>query len=331
MWKYLARRFANMIFTLWVITLISFVVIQLPPGDYVDDMVSRIRSLSTGIDIAPEFKEQMREMYGLDQPVYVQYLKWMRNIFLKGKFGRSLTYEQKDAGELIAERLPTTLAMSAFSVLFIWIVALPVGILSAVRQHGLPDYVASFLGFVGMAIPSFLLALIALYISYRYFGQSMIGLFSKEYSAAPWSGAKLVDLLKHLWVPGVVVGVSGTAGLIRTMRANLLDELRKPYMDTARAKGLPEGRLLLKYPVRHALNPFISTIGWTLPYLISGEAIVSIVLNLPTAGPMILQSLIQEDMFVAAGFILIVSSLTVVGTFVSDLLLAWLDPRIRLT
>ncbi len=326
--KYISRRFMYMIITVWVISVISFAVIQLPPGDYVTKMVSQM--LGSGAkEITPEFEQQLREQYGLNEPAYVQYFKWIGNIITKGQFGYSFTYK-RDAFELIAERLPMTFALSFFSFVFVWAVALPIGIYSAVRKYSIGDYVASFMGFIGLAVPNFLLALICLYVSYKYFGQAMIGLFSDKFVDAPWDGAKALDLLKHLWIPVVIIGLGSTAGLIRTMRANLLDELNKPYVDTARAKGVSEYRLLWKYPVRHAMNPFVSTIGWALPGFISGEAIVSIVLNLPTSGPVLLAALMAQDMYVAAGFILLLSTLTVIGTFISDLLLAWLDPRIRL-
>jgi peptide/nickel transport system permease protein len=328
MWKYLLRRFAYMAFTVWVISVISFVVIQLPPGDFVTNLMSQMLA-SGASEIPTDFEESMRELYGLNQPMYVQYFKWVRNIFLKGDFGYSYVY-RKDTAELIGERLPLTLAVSSASVLFIWIVALPIGIYSAVKQYSVSDYTFTFLGFIGLATPNFLLALIFMFISYRYFGQAMIGLFSQQFADAPWSFAKFVDLLKHLWIPVIIVGTSGTAGLIRTMRANLLDELNKPYVETARAKGLSEAKLLWKYPVRHALNPFVSTVGLTLPGLISGAALTAIVLNLPTAGPILLGSLMSQDMYVAASFILLLSVLTVIGIFISDFLLAWLDPRIRL-
>jgi len=329
MWQFVARRLTYMALTVWVISLISFMVIQLPPGDYVTSLVSQM--LGAGArEIPPEFEQQMREQYGLNQPVYVQYFKWLGNIIFKGNFGYSFVY-QRDARELILERLPMTFAISFFSVVFIWVVALPIGVFSAVRKYSVADYFFTFLGFIGLAVPNFLLALILMFLSYRYFGQALIGLFSAEYADAPWSLGKVLDMLNHMWIPVIIIGTAGTAGLIRTMRANLLDELNKPYVDTARAKGLSEWRLLWKYPVRHALNPFVSTIGWVLPGLIAGEVIVSIVLNLPTSGPIILNSLMQQDMYVASGFILVLSVLTVVGTFISDLLLAWLDPRIRLS
>lgn len=327
MWKYLLRRTLYAIFTVWVITLISFAVIQLPPGDYVTSLMSQMTRIS-GVQPTPEYVAQIREQYGLNEPMYVQYYKWMRNIF-KGKFGDSFVY-RRDAVELIVERLPMTFALSFFSLLLIWIIALPIGIYSAVRQYSLGDYVFTFIGFIGIAIPNFLLALICMFASYKYGGEAIIGLFTPEMADAPWSWAKFVDLLQHLWVHVVVIGLGGTAGLIRTMRANLLDELKKPYVETARAKGLSELKLLLKYPVRHAMNPFVSTIGWILPSLIAGEVIVAIVLNLPTSGPILYDALKNQDQYVAAGFILMLSILTVIGTFLSDLLLAALDPRIRL-
>jgi len=328
MWQYFLRRFIYMLFTVWIISVITFAVIQLPPGDYVTTMVSQM--IQSGMDdLPPDFEEQIRAQYGLDQPMYVQYGKWLRNIVVEGKFGYSYIY-RRDAKDIILERLPVSFAISAFSVLFVWIVALPIGIYSAVKQYSKADYFVTFVGFIGLAIPNFLFALILMFISYRYMDRAMIGLFSQEYETAPWSLAKFIDLVKHLWIPVIIIGTAGTAGLIRTMRANLLDELNKPYVDTARSKGLPERVLLWKYPVRHALNPFVSTIGWILPSLIAGELIVSIVLNLPTTGPVVYNALLDQDMYVAAGIILILSTLTVFGTFISDLLLALLDPRLRL-
>ncbi|MBN2303851.1 MAG: ABC transporter permease [Anaerolineae bacterium] len=328
MWQYILRRFTYMIFTVWIISLITFAVIQLPPGDYVSTMVSQM--INSGMDeLPPDFEQQIREQYGLDQPLYQQYYKWVRNIVTEGNFGYSFVYK-RDAKTIIMERLPASFALSAFSVLFVWIVALPIGIYSAVKQYSLADYLFTFVGFVGVAVPNFLFALVLMFISYKYMDRALIGLFSREYQDAPWSLAKFWDFIKHMGIPVIIIGTAGTAGLIRTMRANLLDELNKPYVDTARSKGLAETTLLWKYPVRHALNPFVSTVGWILPSLIAGELIVSIVLNLPTSGPVIFNSLMSQDMYVAAGFILVLSSLTVLGTFISDLLLAVLDPRIRL-
>lgn len=327
MLKYLLRRFLTMILTVWIISVITFVIIQLPPGDYVSNVINRMMTQS-GKTYDPSMADSMRELYGLNQPLHIQYFKWIGTIFTKGEFGYSFTY-QKDAITIMAERLPMTFALAFSSFMFVWIVSLPIGIFSAVNKYTIGDYFVSFLGFIGLAVPSFLLALVCLYVSYKYFHVSAIGLFSEKFSNAPWSVERVLDLFQHLWIPMILVGISGTAGLIRTLRANLLDELNKPYVDTARAKGVPENRLLWKYPVRHALNPFISTLGWALPGLISGEVIVSIVLNLPTSGPILYNALASQDMYVAAGFLLVLSSLTVVGTFISDILLAWLDPRIR--
>jgi peptide/nickel transport system permease protein len=327
MQKYLIRRFFTMILTVWVISILSFAIIVLPPGDYVDGLVNRMIAQG-GTPPDPEAIKEIRSYYGLDDPLPIQYFKWLGKIITRGEFGYSFTY-RRDALEIISDRLPMTFVLSLSAFMFTWMVSLPIGIYSAVKKYSIGDYTVSFIGFIGLAVPSFLLALICLYIAYRYFGTSAIGLFSKEYEAAPWSFAKVVDLLKHLWIPMIVVGVSGTAGLIRTLRANLLDELNKPYVDTARAKGMSEGALLWKYPVRYAMNPFVSTLGWMLPGLISGEVIVAIVLNLPTSGPVLYAALAGQDLFVAAGFLLLLSTLTVVGTFVSDIMLAWLDPRIR--
>jgi peptide/nickel transport system permease protein len=231
---------------------------------------------------------------------------------------------------MIVERLPMSFALSFASLMFVWAVALPIGFYSAVRRYSMVDYFASFVGFFGMSIPNFLLALMVLFFTYKYMGGAVIGLFSEEYANAPWSWGKFMDLMSNIWVPMIIIGLGSTAGLIRTMRANLLDELNKPYVETARAKGLSETRLLVKYPLRHALNPFISTIGWMLPGLVSGETIVSMVLNLPTSGPVLFNALLMQDQYVAAGFILMLSTLTVIGTFISDVALAWVDPRIRL-
>jgi peptide/nickel transport system permease protein len=327
MWKYLLRRLGYAVFTLFVISVVSFAVIQLPPGDYVTDMVDRIRAQSG--EVSEEWEQRMREVYGFDDPFYVQYFKWMRNIVVNGNFGYSFIYK-RDASEMIIERLPMSATMSLVSFVLVWAIALPLGMYAAVKKYSVFDYGASFVGFFGLAIPNFVLALIALYFSYKWFDRAAIGLFSTEYADAPWSFSKLLDLLSHLWIPALVVSLGGIAGQVQTMRANLLDELNKPYVMTARSKGLREGHLLWKYPVRHALNPFISTIGFLLPALVSGQTIVSIVLNLPTAGPVLYQALLQQDQYVAAGFILLLSGLTIVGTFISDVMLAWLDPRIRL-
>lgn len=326
MLQFILRRVFYLIPTLIAISVVMFIIIQLPPGDYLTTLTAAMASQGESVDQAALVA--LKERYGLGQPIYVQYWKWISNIVLQGDFGRSFAYNLPVAS-LLWERLGLTLVLSVCSLFFVWIIAFPVGVYSAVKQYSPGDYIATFLGFIGVAVPNFLLALVLMYIAFKYFNQSVGGLFSPEYQEAPWNWDKVLDLLSHLWIPIIIVGTEGTAGLIRIMRANLLDELRKPYVVTARAKGLPEWKLLLKYPVRVALNPFISTVGWVLPGLVSGSAIVSIVLSLPTTGPILLRALLSQDMYLAGSFLLMLSVLTVIGTLLSDLLLAWLDPRIR--
>lgn len=326
--RFIALRVLLMIPTMIVISIISFLIIQLPPGDFLTSMVSQLQG--RGENVNPEAIRALEERYGVGQPVWQQYLIWMRNILFHGDFGSSFEYN-RPVRDMIGNRMAWTVGISLGSLLVTWIVAFPVGIYSAVRKYSPLDYVLTFISFLGLAIPEFLLALVLLYVSSDYLGLSVGGLFSPEYSDAAWSLAKLGDLLTHLWIPVIVIGVASTAGLVRIMRANLLDELNKPYVVTARAKGMSERKLLLKYPVRMALNPFVSTLGWTLPAIISGEAIVAIVLNLPTLGPLLLRSLQSQDMYLAGSIILIISVLTLVGTLLSDILLAILDPRIRHT
>jgi peptide/nickel transport system permease protein len=328
MWKFILRRLGYAVFTILMITIVAFAVIQLPPGDYITDKLNQVRGNNGQID--PAVEARLREAYGFNEPAYVQYFKWISNIVLRGEFGWSFV-RNRDAGDIIKERLPMSMAMTLGSFALVWAIALPLGIYSAVKKYSIIDYGAGFLGFFGIAIPNFVLAIVLLYASYKLFDRAQIGLFSTEFQDAPWSFARVIDLIKHMWIPALVVATGGIASLVQTMRANLLDELNKPYVNTARSKGLSETRLLWKYPVRHALNPFVSTIGWLLPALISGEVIVSIVMNLPTAGGLLFRALLDQDQYVAAGFILVLSGLTVVGTFISDLLLAWLDPRIRLS
>jgi len=327
MTKFILKRLLYMIPMLFVVSLLVFVTIQLPEGDYVTAMIEQMRN-QQGTNWSPQFEDAMRERYGLNESVLTQYLKWIENIVLHGDFGYSFQ-NNGPSQQIMWDRLGMTLVVTFSSFIFSWMVALPIGIYSAVKQYSIGDYIFSLIGFIGMATPGFLIALIAMYLAFTHWGDSLSGLFSVEYEHAPWSLNKFIDLLKHLWIPMIIVGTAGTAGLIRIMRANLLDELNKPYVETARAKGLPEWRLLMKYPVRHALNPFVSTIGRTLPALVAGEAIVAIVLNLPTTGPVLLQALKVQDMYVAAGFLLVLSLLTMTGTLLSDILLAWLDPRIR--
>ncbi len=323
--RYLARRCLLMIPTLFLITIITFVIIQLPPGDFVSSMVANNAAQGQSMDNAEI--QALRARYGLGEPLYFQYFKWISGI-LHGDFGFSYTFNES-ANSLIGGRLGFTLLISFASLLMTWAIAFPIGLYSAVRKYSPGDYLVTLIGFLGLAIPDFLLALIMMYIGFKVFGQSVGGLFSERYISAPWSIDKAFDLASHIWIPMVIIGISGTAGLIRILRANLLDELYKPYVITARSKGLPEHRILLKYPVRIALNPFISTIGWVLPALFSGETIVGVVLSLPTIGPLLLNALKAQDMYLAGSIILILSVLTVIGTLISDILLAWNDPRIR--
>lgn len=324
--SYVLRRILYMIPTLFFISLVSFYIIQLPPGDYLSSMASAMSAQGESVNQAQ--LAALKARYGFDQPIYVQYWKWITGILTRGDFGQSFEWN-RPVSSLIWARLGITMGLSLLSTLFIWAVAFPIGIYSATNKYSVGDYVATFVGFIGLATPNFLFALILMYVGFKYFGQSPGGLFSPEYVGAPWSLAKLGDLLSHLWVPVIVIGSAGTAGLIRILRANLLDELNRPYVTTARAKGVPEGRLLRKYPLRLALNPFVSGIGGLLPGLISGEAIIGIVLNLPTTGQLLLGALQAQDMYLAGSFILMVSVLAVIGVLISDLCLAWLDPRIQ--
>ena len=288
-------------------------------------------NVATGAAIGGgKFETTLREQFGLDKPLYVQYAKWAAKL-VQGDFGQSLEY-QKPVSEIVSERLLMTIILAGTTALFSWALSIPIGIYSAVRQHSVEDYTITFIGFLGLAVPDFLLALWLLWVTFTYFPDHGIGgLFSPEYIEAPWSFGRLMDLMSHLWIAAFVVGTAGTAALIRVMRANLLDELNKPYVVTARAKGLPEWKLVLKYPVRMALNPLVSTLGYLLPVLMSGSVIVSVVLSLPTEGPLLLRALLAEDMFVSATIVLLLGTLTVIGTLLSDILLGFLDPRIRLT
>jgi len=327
MLQYIVRRVILAIPLLFAISLISYMVIELPPGDYLVQYIASIEN-TTGQLLTEDEIAQLEALYGLDRPVYVRYLRWIWN-FVRGNLGRSFQHN-RPVSELLAERIPLTIAITMVAMVFSWVIAIPIGVFSAVRQYSVFDYIFTTFGFIGLATPSFLLALVVMWISFSQFGFSASGLFSSDYVDAPWSWARFVDLLKHLPVPALIIGIGGTAWLIRIMRGNLLDELRKPYVTTARAKGLGETRLLTKYPVRIAINPLISTIGWTLPQLFSGSTLVAIVLNLQTVGPVLFHALLSQDMYVAGSILLILSTLTVIGTLISDILLAWVDPRIRL-
>jgi peptide/nickel transport system permease protein len=322
---YIARRFLYMVLMLVMGSMVSFLVITLPPGDYISAYLDRITV--GGVNVSPEELAALRTYYGLNEPEYVQYFKWVSRV-LRGDLGRSFGWNRPVA-DLILERLPMTILLSFGALLVTYAIAIPVGIYSAVKQYSIGDYAATSFGFIGLSVPNFLLALVAMMLFHNLFGLSVGGLFSPEYAQAPWSGAKVLDLLAHLPLPMLVIALGGTAGLIRTMRAMLLDELRKPYVQTARAKGVKEWQLLWKYPVRVALLPIAATIGWALPAIFSGSVIVAIVLNLPTIGPLLFSALTTEDMFLAASTVLISIALTLVGTFISDILLAVLDPRIH--
>jgi peptide/nickel transport system permease protein len=328
MLRYLIRRVLYMIPTLFGMSLVSFLIIQLPPGDYLSSLVATMSENGQTVD--PAQIERLKQVYGLGDPFYVQYFKWIWGILSRGDFGYSFEWNQPVAG-LIWRSLGSTLAISVLSLVFVWAVSLPIGIYSAVRRYSIGDHIFTLLGFLGLAVPNFILGLVLMYVAYRYFDISVGGLYSPDYADAPWSFARLGDFLAHVWIPVLIIGASGTAALIRILRANLTDELHKPYVVTARAKGLPEYRVILRYPVRIALNPFVSAIGWVLPHLVSGVTIVAIVLNLPTAGPLLFRALVSQDMYLAGSFILLLSALTLVGMLLSDILLALLDPRIRFT
>ncbi|HMB23785.1 MAG: ABC transporter permease [Chloroflexota bacterium] len=323
---YIVRRLILAILTIWAITVISFVIIQLPPGDFVTSYIASMSA--SGILVTEADAQALRVQYGIDQPIYVQYFKWM-GMIAQGRFGMAIEWG-RPVLDVIGDRLTLTVVISLAAIIFTWLLALPIGIYSAVKRYSIGDYIATLLGFIGLAIPGFMLALIVMYIGFKYFNASIGGLFSAEMANAPWSWEKFVDLLKHLPVVAIVLGIGGTAQMIRIMRSNLLDELRKPYVMTARARGLSEMRVIMKYPVRVALNPFVSTLGYLFPYVVSGSIIVSMVLSLPTVGPLLLKALIAQDLFLAGTIVLMLGVMTVIGTFISDLLLMWIDPRIRL-
>jgi peptide/nickel transport system permease protein len=324
--RYVLQRLVLLPVLLFVFSVVVFAIVQAPPGDFLTAYTATLAS--SGSSINAEQLDALRRDYGLDQPLYVQYLKWMRNL-LQGNLGLSLEYQRPNT-ELIGERLVLTVVLALFSFVFTWIVAVPAGIYSATHQRSALDYVLTVLNYVGVATPNFLLALVLMWMAFAYFGIGVTGLFSSEYVEAEWSVGRVLDLLAHIWLPAVVLGIAGTARLTRVMRANLLDELNKPYVTTARAKGLSEWRLVLRYPVRLALNPLVSTIGWYVPALFSGSLIVATVMNLPNIGPLLLRALVNQDMYLAGSILLIYCFLAIIGTLVSDILLVWLDPRIRM-
>ena len=331
---YISRRIILSIFTVWIISVLAFVIIQLPEGDAADRFLDRLMQVGVSGDL--RIAQELRSYLGLDEPMYVSYGMWIWNI-AHGDLGRSIATwgetlnSQKPVKEVIGDRLFLTVVLTGFTILVTWTFAIPVGIYSAVRQHSIGDYTFTFLGFTGLAVPDFLLGLVLMYLAFAYFDQSVGGLFSAKYINAPWTYSKIIDLINHLWIPAIVLGTSGTAGLIRVMRNNLLDELSKPYVVTGMAKGIKRSRLILKYPVRVAVNPLISTVGYLLPSLVGGSVIVSVVLSLPTLGPVLLDAILIEDTQLAGFIVLMLGVLTVVGTLISDILLAIVDPRIKFT
>jgi peptide/nickel transport system permease protein len=326
MLSYIGRRFLYMLVLVVILSVVVFIIIQLPPGDYATSYIQQLK-LRGGGEVDESRIAAIRRQYGLDLPLTAQYLRWVSGL-ARGYLGRSFYWNQP-INDLLAERLPLTVLISLCTVAFTYAVAVPIGIFSATHQYSFFDYVFTVIGFIGISVPGFLFALIMMYLMYEHFGISASGLFSAEYAAAPWSWAKVKDLIDHLWAPMIVLGTSGTAGIIRVMRATLLDELGKPYVETARAKGLSEIKMLLKYPVRVAINPILSTIGWTLPGIFSGSTIVAVVMMLPTVGPLLLNALQAQDFYVAGSIVMILTVLTLIGTFISDILLALADPRVR--
>jgi len=334
MLRIIVRRILILIPMFFLLSILSFALIQLPPGSYLDTYVTNLRNQGLRVDEAEI--ERLTRLYGLDQPLYVQYFRWMYNFLVHGNLGRAMGSAQgsPEAGgrlvtEILMERIPLTMIISLVSITVVWIVAIPIGVYSATHQYSLMDYIVTVIGFIGLALPSFLFAIVIMWFVFAKTGHAVTGLFSVEYMDAPWLLAKFLDMLKNIWLPVFVLATAGTAGLIRVMRANLLDELSKQYVVTARAKGLSERRLLWKYPIRIALNPIISTIGWLLPAIVGGESLVAIVLNLRTVGPVLLNAVLRQDMYLAGSIVMILSTLTMIGTLISDLALIWLDPRIR--
>ncbi len=326
MFRYIIRRTLLMIPVVLVISLIVFWIIQLPPGDYVSTYARQLQEEGEVLSAAE--REVLRQRFGLDKPWFMQYLSWIWGIVSRGDFGYSFAYS-RPVGDVVAQYLPMTLVVSLASIVFTYVVAIPIGVYSAIKQYSFGDYFFTTIGFLGMATPNFLFAIILMYLSYKYFGNPMLGLQSPEFQGAEWSVAKIVDLLKHTAIPVIVIGTASTCELIRVMRGQMLDEINRPNVMTARAKGLKESRIIRKYPFRAAVNPIVSTIGWSLTAIFTGSTITAIVLNLPMQGPVMLEALLGQDMYLAGSWLLLMAVLTVIGTLISDILLAWLDPRIR--
>ncbi|MCW3100109.1 MAG: transporter permease protein [Chthonomonadaceae bacterium] len=326
MLNYILRRILIAIPTLIAISIIAFIIIRLPPGDYLDQKIAQLEQ-QYGDSSSLAQADALRHRYGLDLPVVKQYLKWVSG-FVRGDFGESFRYE-KEVKDLIWERLGFTLLLSFGALLFMYLTAIPLGIYSATHKYQTGDNILTLLAFIGMSLPGFLIALMMIVAVYQIFGIPLFSLFSPYYQNAEWSWGKIGDLLQHLWVPIIVVALNGTAGLMRVMRGNLLDVLGEPFIRTARAKGLKESVVVVKHAARIAINPLISMLGMSLPELLSGTTIVSIVLGLPTVGPLLLQALQDQDMYLAGTIILFMSLLLIVGNLAADILLAWADPRIR--
>ena len=326
MLQFIFRRFLIFIPMLFLMSVVAFAIIQAPPGDFLTDYIAQLQA--TG-ELADESEvEALRAQYGLNQPMYVQYLKWVYGI-IQWDLGLSIEW-RRPVKELVNERLAMTVVLGVSTILFTWTLAIPIGILSAVKKYTAIDYFFTFLSYFGVGTPNFMIALVAMWFAFSWFGIKATGLFSDEYITAPWSIGKVIDMVKHLWLPMLILGTDGTARFTRIVRANLLDEMNKPYVETARAKGLPEWKVVLKYPVRIALNPFVSTAGLELPRLISGQLIVATVMSLPTIGPLLLRALLSQDMYMAGSIVLILTTLTLIGVLISDIVLAAMDPRIRI-
>lgn len=323
---YITRRLFVMIGMTFALSLVCFLIIQLPPGDVITAREAELAASGDGSAAAS--LELLREQYGLDQPVMVQYWRWISGV-LHGDLGYSLQMSQP-VSTILKSRMGISIVFELICFVALWAIAVPIGIYSAVRRYSVGDMFATIFGFIGLAVPNFLLALVLMYSVYRFTGQAISGLYSAQYADAPWSLAKLWDFLCHVWLPVVVIATGGAAHVIRTLRANLLDELNQPYVMTARAKGVSERKLILRYPVRVAMIPLVATVGWVLPAMISSSIVTAIVTNLPTLSPILLRSLLSQDMYLAGALILMMGMLTLIGTLISDLLLAWIDPRIRL-
>jgi peptide/nickel transport system permease protein len=326
MLSYILMRLVRMVPQLFLISVLAFIIIQLPPGDYLTEYLRNLER--SGVEINQLMIDRFTRLYGLDKPMHLQYLIWVKNIVTRLDFGYSFAWS-RPVNDVIMSRMGTTFFIAILSHIVTWSVAIPVGIYVAVKQYSITDYFFTFVGFIGLATPGFLLALVLMYVAFTRFGIQVGGLFSPEMQIAPWSWAKFIDLLKHLWLPVLILGFGGTAYTIRTLRATMLDELRKQYVTVARAKGLSEWDVILKYPVRIAINPILSTVGWLLVWFFSGGTVVEIVLNLDTAGPVLWRALLQQDMYLAGAYIVIIGFLTAVGSLISDISLALVDPRIR--